>query len=73
LTDPGIEEAIRAFVATAPPLPEDCRSRLARLLRTSQCRDDPDDEDGAGDGHPHDEDGAGDGHPDEVNDSGNTP
>jgi hypothetical protein len=62
LTDPGIEEAIRAFVATAPPLPEDCRSRLARLLRTSHCRDDPDDEDGAGDGHPH-----------EVNDSGNTP
>lgn len=39
LTDPAIEEAISAFVASAPPLPEDLRSRLARLLRTSECHD----------------------------------
>jgi hypothetical protein len=37
LTDPAIEDAIRRFVATAPPLPEDLRSRLARMLRTDQC------------------------------------
>ena len=39
LTDPAIEEAISAFVASAPPLPEDRRARLARLLRTSECHD----------------------------------
>jgi hypothetical protein len=48
LTDPGVEAAIVAFVATAPPLPEDVRARLARLLRTDRCgvedgqSDDPD-------------------------------
>jgi hypothetical protein len=38
LTDPAIEAEIQAFIATAPPLPEDKRARLARLLRTKQCR-----------------------------------
>lgn len=37
LTDPAIEAQIQAFIATAPPLPEDLRARLARLLRTKQC------------------------------------
>jgi hypothetical protein len=36
LADPAVEAAIVAFVATAPPLPEDTRARLARLLRTDQ-------------------------------------
>jgi hypothetical protein len=36
LVDPAVEAAIVAFVATAPPLPEDTRARLARLLRTEQ-------------------------------------
>jgi hypothetical protein len=36
LTDPAVEAAITAFVATAPPLPEDTRARLARLLRCDQ-------------------------------------
>jgi hypothetical protein len=38
LTDPAIEEEIQAFIASAPPLPEDKRARLARLLRTKHCR-----------------------------------
>jgi hypothetical protein len=37
LTDPAIEDAIARFVATAPPLPEDLRARLARMLRTNEC------------------------------------
>jgi hypothetical protein len=38
--------AIEEFVATAPPLPEDVRSRLARLLGTNHCRGnlDPDEQ-----------------------------
>jgi hypothetical protein len=38
LDDPAVEAAIEAFVASAPPLPEDTRARLARLLRTDSCR-----------------------------------
>jgi len=38
LTDPAIEAQIQAFIATAPPLPEDLRARLARLLRTKHCQ-----------------------------------
>jgi hypothetical protein len=37
LTDPSIQAAIDAFVATAPPLTEDQRARLSRLLRTDRC------------------------------------
>jgi hypothetical protein len=44
LTEPEIEDAITAFVATAPALPEDMRSRLARLLRTNECHDPADQE-----------------------------
>jgi hypothetical protein len=44
LTEPEFEDAITAFVATAPPLPEDVRSRLARLLRTNECHDPADQE-----------------------------
>jgi hypothetical protein len=39
LTDPAVEAAIAAFVATAPPLPEDLRARLARMLRTDHCHE----------------------------------
>jgi hypothetical protein len=44
LTEPEFEDAITAFVATAPPLPEDVWSRLARLLRTNECHDPADQE-----------------------------
>ncbi|HZM84260.1 MAG TPA: hypothetical protein VFC19_51735 [Candidatus Limnocylindrales bacterium] len=37
LTDPAIEAEIQAFIASAPPLPEEKRARLARLLRTKHC------------------------------------
>jgi hypothetical protein len=37
LTDPAIEEAIQAFVDTAPPMSEVKRARLARLLGTDHC------------------------------------
>jgi hypothetical protein len=41
LTDPAIEEAIRAFVATAPPMSEVKRAKLARLLGTDRCNFQP--------------------------------
>lgn len=37
LTDPAIEAEIQAFIATAPPMAEVKRARLARLLRTKHC------------------------------------
>jgi hypothetical protein len=37
LTDPAIEEAIQAFVDTAPPMSEVKRAKLARLLGTDRC------------------------------------
>jgi len=40
VVDPAVEAAIAAFVATAPPLPEDTRARLARLLHTQQWSQD---------------------------------
>ncbi|MEV6966629.1 hypothetical protein AB0M47_16085 [Hamadaea sp. NPDC051192] len=43
LTDPAIEEAILAFVATAPPMSEVKRAKLARLLGTDKCRFEPSD------------------------------
>jgi hypothetical protein len=39
LTDPAIEAAIQAFVATAPPLPDDTARHLGRLLRTRHCHE----------------------------------
>ncbi|MCP2326967.1 hypothetical protein HDA40_005474 [Hamadaea flava] len=41
LTDPAIEEAIQAFVATAPPMSEVKRAKLARLLGTDRCNLEP--------------------------------
>ncbi len=38
LTDPAIEEAIQAFVDTAPPMSEVKRAKIARLLGTDHCR-----------------------------------
>lgn len=43
LTDPAIEEAIQAFVDTAPPMSEVKRAKLARLLGTDHCRYQPGD------------------------------
>lgn len=37
LTDPAIEAEIQAFIATAPPIPEETRARLARMLGTKHC------------------------------------
>jgi hypothetical protein len=39
LDQPPLREEFEV-VATAPPLPEDVRSRLARLLGTNHCRGD---------------------------------
>lgn len=41
LTDPAIEEAIQAFVASAPPMSEVKRAKLARLLGTDRCNFEP--------------------------------
>ena len=43
LTDPAIEEAIQAFVDTAPPMSEVKRAKLARLLGTDHCHYQPGD------------------------------
>ncbi|HZM74828.1 MAG TPA: hypothetical protein VFC19_03830 [Candidatus Limnocylindrales bacterium] len=43
LTDPAIEEAIQAFVDTAPPMSEVKRAKIARLLGTDRCRYHPGD------------------------------
>ncbi len=38
LTDPAIEEWIQELAASAPPMPEDLRARLSRLLRFNRGR-----------------------------------
>jgi hypothetical protein len=43
LTDPAIEDAIQAFVNTAPPMSEVKRAKLARLLGTDHCHHQPGD------------------------------
>lgn len=43
LTDPAIEDAIQAFVDTAPPMSEVKRAKLARLLGTDHCHYQPGD------------------------------
>jgi len=43
LTDPAIEEAIQAFVNTAPVMSEVKRAKIARLLGTDRCRYQPGD------------------------------
>jgi hypothetical protein len=36
LTDPAIEDEIQALAAEAPPMTEDQRAKLARLLRLNR-------------------------------------
>ncbi|GIF25730.1 hypothetical protein Ate02nite_84600 [Paractinoplanes tereljensis] len=38
LTDPAVEEWIQELAASAPPMTEDQRSRLSRLLRFNRVR-----------------------------------
>jgi hypothetical protein len=38
LTDPAIEEWIQQLAASAPPMTEDQRARLSRLLRLNKRR-----------------------------------
>ena len=42
LTDPAIEDEIQALAAEAPPMTEDQRAELARLLRLNHKRHTPD-------------------------------
>lgn len=40
LTDPSVEEWIQELAASAPPMTEDQRARLSRLLRLNRARTD---------------------------------
>ncbi len=40
LTDPAVEEWIQQLAASAPPMNEDQRARLSRLLRLNRARAD---------------------------------